>query len=76
MPNTRYITSRFPVRGQARALESWREASGLVAIRWTEFREASPASRPRAFASYVEALDAEEAAAFELATLSPTSIAA
>jgi hypothetical protein len=76
MSNTRYITSLFTVRGQAQALETWREASGLVAVRWAEFREANRASRSRAFASYVAALDAEEAAASVLAALSPTSIAA
>jgi hypothetical protein len=76
MSTTRHITPLFAVSGQAQALESWREASGLVSIRWAEFREANRASRSRAFASYVAALDAEAAAASELATLSPTSIAA
>jgi hypothetical protein len=76
MFNARHITPLFAVSGRAQALESWREASGLVSIRWAEFREANRASRSRAFASYVAALDAEEAAAFELATLSPTSVAA
>jgi hypothetical protein len=76
MSNTRHIQSLFAFRGHAQALEDWREASGLVAIRWAEFREAGRSSRSSAFASYVAALDAEEAAALELAALSPTSIAA
>ena len=76
MSNISHITPLFAARGQAEALESWREASGLVAIRWAEFREAKPASRSRAFASYVAALNAEEAAASELATLWPSAIAA
>jgi hypothetical protein len=76
MSNTRHITPLFAVSCQSQALESWREASGLVAIRWAEFREANRASRSRAFASYIAALDAEAAAASELARLSPTSVAA
>jgi hypothetical protein len=34
------------------------------------FLEAEPVSRPQAFASYAAALDAEEAAAADMATLS------
>jgi hypothetical protein len=62
-------------RGQARALETWRDAASLVAIRWRVFLEAEPESRAWAFASYVAALDAEEAAAADMAALS-SSIAA
>jgi hypothetical protein len=76
MPNTRRITPLFAARGHAQALENWREASGLVAVRWAEFREANRASRSRAFASYVAALDAEEAAASELAAFSQSALAA
>ena len=73
MFNTRHITTQ---RGQAQALETWREAAGVVRISWRAFLEAGPGRRSRAFASYVEALDAEEAAAFELAALSPSVLAA
>jgi hypothetical protein len=69
------ITQAFAARSRARALETWREAASLVAIRWRLFLEAEPESRETAFASYVAALDAEESAAVELAGLRP-SIAA
>jgi hypothetical protein len=65
----------FAGRSRARAVETWREAAGLVATRWQVFLEAEPESRAWAFASYVAALDAEEAAAAEVAAR-PSSIAA
>ena len=52
---------------QARALDTWRDAELLVQLRWDTFLEADRASRPGAFAAYVAALDAEAAAAGELA---------
>ena len=58
----------FTVGSQTRALETWRRAERLVELRWSEFATADRASRPFAFALYVAALDAEEAAAVELAT--------
>lgn len=70
-----HSTPLFPGRGQALAQETWRDAASLVAIRWRVFLQAEPESRPWAFASYVAALDAEEAAAADLAALS-SSIAA
>ena len=77
MLNSRHITQLFPQRGQARALELWREAAEFVRIRWQVFLEADgPGSRSRAFASYVAALDAEEAAASELTLLASVDIAA
>jgi hypothetical protein len=77
MFTTSSITPRFVQRHRAEAHEIWREAEGLVRIRWQEFLEAAgPGSRSRAFASYVTALDAEEAAASELAALSSYDIAA
>jgi len=76
MFNTRQITPLFAERSQAEALETWREAAGVVSISWRAFLEAGSGSRSRAFASYVAALDAEEAAASELAALSPVDIAA
>ena len=53
---------------RARALEVWRDAEQLVATRWHAFLKAEPEVRRFAFASYVAALDAEEAAAIELAS--------
>ena len=71
------ITPMFAQPTQVEALETWREAEGLVRIRWQAFLEApGPGSRSRAFASYVMALDAEEVAASELAALSSYDIAA
>jgi hypothetical protein len=52
------------------ALNTWREAASVVAARWQVFLEACSENRAWAFASYVAALDAEEAAAAELAELS------
>ena len=62
-------------RSRTRALETWREAAGLVANRWEVFLEAEPETRAQAFASYVVALDAEEVAAAEAAGF-PSTIAA
>jgi len=70
------VTPLFPARGRARALDTWREAARLVGLRWRGFLEADPASRSWAFAAYMAALDAEEAAASEVAALSPSAIAA
>jgi uncharacterized damage-inducible protein DinB len=53
---------------RAQALEVWRDAEDLVSARWDAFLQAEPEARRFAFASYVAALDAEEAAAAELAT--------
>jgi hypothetical protein len=51
---------------QARALDAWRDAELVVQLRWDTFLVADRASRRSAFA-YVAALDAEAAAAGELA---------
>jgi hypothetical protein len=56
---------------RAQALEVWRAAELLVSTRWDAFLKVEPAARRFAFASYVAALDAEEAAAAELASLAP-----
>lgn len=45
------------------ALETWRAAASLVVCRWDRFLHADPEMRAFAFASYVAALDCEEAAA-------------
>ena len=55
---------------QAAALERWREAASLVSLRWAAFVAAEPVTRQWTFASYVAALDAEDAAAAELEALS------
>jgi hypothetical protein len=70
-PATRAATL-FASRSRARALQTWRESAGLVAIRWRLFVEAEPERRASAFASYLAALDAEEAAAADVAVLSPS----
>ena len=57
---------RQPQR-QARALYAWRGAELLVQLRWDDFLVADRASRGGVFAAYVAALDAEAAAAGELA---------
>jgi hypothetical protein len=54
---------------QAQAVERWREAARLVSARWRLFLESGAESRQFAFASYVAALDAEEAAADAVAGL-------
>jgi len=66
---TPHSTSLFAGQGRARALQTWREAATLVATRWQNFLDAERESRAFAFASYVAALDAEEAAAAEMAAL-------
>jgi hypothetical protein len=61
---------RAPLRDarfQARALATWRDAELLVRLRWDDFLAAGSASRRGAFAAYLAALDAEAAAAGELA---------
>ena len=55
---------------QAAALERWREAASVVSLRWAAFVAAEPVTRQWTFASYVAALDAEDAAAAELEALS------
>jgi hypothetical protein len=70
------FNTRHTMRSRAQALETWREAASLVGVRWRHFLETDHARRSWAFAGYVAALDAEEAAASELAALSPSLIAA
>ena len=59
---------RFDPRAQA--LEVWRNAEQIVSDRWDAFLSSEPETRRWAFASYLAALDAEEAAANELASFS------
>jgi hypothetical protein len=51
------------------ALQTWRAAASLVVCRWDRFLHAEPEMRVFAFASYVAALDCEEAAAADLEAL-------
>jgi hypothetical protein len=66
---TARTTPLFAGQGRARAVER-REAASLVATRWQNFLDAERESRGFAFASYLAALNAEEAAAAEMAALS------
>jgi hypothetical protein len=67
--STDHITQVLAARDRAEALDAWRDAANLVATRWQLFLEAKSDGRQWAFASYVAALDAEEAAAAEMAAL-------
>jgi hypothetical protein len=58
------------VRPEEQALDAWREAAELVRVRWATFLEADAQTRQWAFASYVAALDAEEAAALAVRAMS------
>jgi hypothetical protein len=60
----------FTGPSQAQAHAAWRDAASLVATRWQTFLDAEPETRAWAFASYMAALDAEEAAAADMAALS------
>lgn len=51
----------------------WRSAASLVWTRWEAFLNAPPDIRARAFAAYLAALDAEAAAAAEIADLPTVS---
>jgi hypothetical protein len=70
MFDTTHTIPAFVASSRADALEGWRDAAGLVRLRWHAFLEAGSANRSSAFAAYVAALDAEEAAAAEMALLS------
>ena len=60
---------RSQTRAQGIALMEWREAAELVSSRWQTYVDAEPEGRAFAFASYLSALDAEEAAAAGMRTL-------
>jgi hypothetical protein len=70
MFDTNHATSLFTLSSRERALETWRDAASLVAFRWRVFLDADAASRRGAFAAYIAALDAEEAAAADMQILS------
>jgi hypothetical protein len=69
MFSTDHVTQVLAARDRAEALDVWRDAANLVSTRWQLFVEADSDRRQWAFASYVAALDAEEAAAAEMAAL-------
>ena len=58
-----------------RALDDWRRQAALVADRWATYLAAAREGRAFAFRAYMAALDAEEAAATELAGLSLAKVA-
>jgi hypothetical protein len=62
-------TPRFGARSRAEAFDAWREAADLVSAQWHLFLEAESGSRAMAFAAYIAALDAEEAAAAGMSAL-------
>ena len=62
-----FITRSQQSRAHGEALQAWRAAAHLVSTRWDRFLHAGPEMRVFAFASYVAALDSEEAAAADLA---------
>jgi hypothetical protein len=64
-----FATSPLRTRASREAAQVWRATAELVSVRWRAFLDADAESRRLAFASYVAALDAEEAAAADLACL-------
>ena len=66
---TDHISQALAASGRAQALDAWREAANLVSTRWQLFLAAESEGRQWAFASYVAALNAEEAAAADLAAI-------
>jgi hypothetical protein len=64
-----FLTTPPQTRASREALEVWRAAAHLVSARWQTFLGADCATRRFAFAAYVAALDAEQAAAADVAAL-------
>ena len=58
-----FMTRSQQSRVRLEALEAWRAAAHLVSARWERFLYTEPQMRIFAYASYVAALDSEEAAA-------------
>jgi hypothetical protein len=69
MERIRNGTARSTGRPLMEAHAQWREATQLVALRWEVFLQAGGEAQGRAFAPYLAALDAEEAAAAAMAGL-------
>jgi hypothetical protein len=70
-----FMTRSQPSRVRLEALEAWRAAAHVVSTRWDRFLHAEPEMRVFAFASYVAALDCEEAAAADLAAIAQPAAA-
>jgi len=66
-PTRRGTLSTWPFHPPS--LDVWRIAANLVWTRWEAFLNAPRDARARAFAAYLAALDAEAAAAAEIAGL-------
>ena len=63
------FTIQSQTHAEAEAFLDWREAADLVSSRWRTYVDSEPVGRGFAFASYIAALDAEEAAAADMAGL-------
>jgi hypothetical protein len=64
-----FLTPSPQTYASREALSVWRAAARVVSVRWQTFLDADPQARRLAFASYIAALDAEEAAAADVAAL-------
>jgi hypothetical protein len=64
-----FLTSSPQTRASREAIAVWRAAARLVSVRWQTFRDADAKTRRLVFASYLAALDAEDAAAADVAAL-------
>jgi hypothetical protein len=64
-----FLSSSPQTHASREALGVWRAAAHLVSVRWQTFLDADPRARRLAFASYIAALDAEEAAAADVAEI-------
>jgi hypothetical protein len=64
-----FSTSPPRTRASREAIDGWRAAAHLVSTRWQTFLDADAETRRFAFACYLAALDAEQAAAANLAAV-------
>lgn len=64
-----FSTSPPRTHASREAVHVWRATAHLVSVRWQAVLDADAETRRFAFASYLAALDAEEAAAADLAAL-------
>jgi hypothetical protein len=64
----------YRARGFGMARVRWRAAARIVALRWADVLRSDVDSRVFAFASYLAALDTEEAAAAQMFRLLPRAI--
>jgi hypothetical protein len=64
-------TASTGTQRRARRVEVWRATAGVVWMRWEAFLEAPRETRAGAFAAYMSALDAEAAAAADIAATTP-----